>query len=169
MIPMLSMKACVCAQMEAQEYLASCACPEYLRKAERRLAEEVERCVNYLDPSSEAKITAVVEQELIRKQASWCMMDHLVPVESTATLGIPPVCSKPRATAAGHGSALQCYSCLNRPLCCRGYVRKILEKVTHDARLLLSPGADAGASGDGGVGAGALARGGQVRGPLAHV
>ena len=56
--------------MEAQEYLASCACPEYLRKAERRLAEEVERCVNYLDPSSEPKITAVVEQELIRKQAS---------------------------------------------------------------------------------------------------
>ena len=55
--------------MEAQEYLASCSCPEYLRKAERRLAEEVERCVNYLDPTSEPKITAVVEQELIRKQA----------------------------------------------------------------------------------------------------
>ena len=57
------------AQMEAQEYLGACDCPEYLARAERRLHEEVERCVNYLDSSSEAKITRVVETQLIQKQA----------------------------------------------------------------------------------------------------
>lgn len=55
-------------QMEAQEYLSSCGCPEYLRKAEKRLHEEVDRVVNYLDASSEAKICRVVENELIKKQ-----------------------------------------------------------------------------------------------------
>ena len=57
-----------CVQAEAQEYLVSCDCPDYLRKAEKRLAEEVERVRNYMDPSSEAKITRVVETELIQKQ-----------------------------------------------------------------------------------------------------
>ncbi len=56
------------AQVEAQEYLGSCTCSEYLRKAERRLVEETERTQNYLDPSSEAKITRVVENELFKKQ-----------------------------------------------------------------------------------------------------
>jgi len=55
-------------QAEAQEYLAGCDCPDYLRKAERRLAEESERVRNYLDPGSDAKITRVVETELIQKQ-----------------------------------------------------------------------------------------------------
>ena len=48
--------------------MASSDCPEYLCKAERRLAEEMERVSNYLDPSSEPKITRVVEQQLIGKQ-----------------------------------------------------------------------------------------------------
>lgn len=56
-------------QGEAQAYLGSCDCPEYLRKAERRLAEEKERVSNYLDQSSEIKILRVVETELIQKQA----------------------------------------------------------------------------------------------------
>jgi hypothetical protein len=55
--------------MEAQEYLATCDCPEYLRRAERRLQEEGERCVHYLDASSEPKITRVVEAQLIQQQA----------------------------------------------------------------------------------------------------
>ena len=41
-----------------------------MRKAEKRLGEEIERVVNYLDPSSEAHITKVVESELIGKQVS---------------------------------------------------------------------------------------------------
>lgn len=57
-------------QVEAQEYFSSSDCPEYLRKAERRLAEEAERVTHYLDPSTEAKITRVVETELIGKQVS---------------------------------------------------------------------------------------------------
>jgi len=55
-------------QVEAQEYLGSCSCPQYMEKAERRLHEEKERVDNYLDPSSEPKITRVVENELIKKQ-----------------------------------------------------------------------------------------------------
>ena len=90
--------------MEAQEYLASCACPEYLRKAERRLAEEVERCVNYLDPSSEPKITAVVEQELIRKQ----VRQRVLPAASTTCehAGRPSCSLAACAAAAGHDSAV---------------------------------------------------------------
>lgn len=53
---------------EAQEYISSSDCPEYLRKAEKRLSEELERVKNYLDPSTEPKITKVVETELIMNQ-----------------------------------------------------------------------------------------------------
>lgn len=55
-------------QGEAQAYLVTCDCPGYLKKAERRLAEEKERVANYLDQSSEPKILCVVETELIHKQ-----------------------------------------------------------------------------------------------------
>jgi cullin 3 len=50
---------------EAQAALACCDCPEYLRRAEARLNEEAERCKAYLDASSEPKITAVVEEQLL--------------------------------------------------------------------------------------------------------
>ena len=60
----------MCMQIEAQEYLGSCSCPQYMEKAERRLHEEKERVDNYLDPSSEPKITRVVENELIKKQVT---------------------------------------------------------------------------------------------------
>eukprot|EP00891_Asterochloris_glomerata_P001669 jgi/Astpho2/1669/e_gw1.00032.27.1_t len=55
-------------QAEAQVFIASSDCPQYLLKAERRLSEEIARVQNYLDPTSEAKITRVVETELIGKQ-----------------------------------------------------------------------------------------------------
>lgn len=55
-------------QAEAQEYIASCTCPDYLKKAEKRLAEESERVTQYLDASTEPKITKVVETELVQKQ-----------------------------------------------------------------------------------------------------
>jgi cullin 3 len=50
---------------EAQLALGCCDCPEYLRRAELRLREEGARCKAYLDASSEAKITAVVEEQLL--------------------------------------------------------------------------------------------------------
>ena len=43
-------------------------CHDRPRQAERRLNEEVERVANYLDPSTEAKLTRVAEQELIHNQ-----------------------------------------------------------------------------------------------------
>lgn len=40
-------------------------------QAEKRLAEEVERVKNYLDESTEPKITRVAENELIAAQVRW--------------------------------------------------------------------------------------------------
>ena len=57
-------------QVEAQEYFSSSDCPEYLQKSERRLEEERERVNNYMDPSTEPKITRVLESELIAKQVT---------------------------------------------------------------------------------------------------
>ncbi len=57
-------------QVEAQQYFSTCDCPDYLEIAEKRLDEEKERVINYLDPSTEPKITRVLENELISKQAS---------------------------------------------------------------------------------------------------
>eukprot|EP00878_Enallax_costatus_P014463 GHUV01015127.1.p1 GENE.GHUV01015127.1~~GHUV01015127.1.p1 ORF type:complete len:678 (+),score=256.68 GHUV01015127.1:760-2793(+) len=53
---------------EAQEFISTCNAPDYMRKAEKRLAEEVERVKNYLDESTEPKITRVAENELISAQ-----------------------------------------------------------------------------------------------------
>lgn len=50
---------------QAQSLLTVCDCPEYLRSAEQRLAEEQERCRAYLDPGTEAKVQAAMEFELL--------------------------------------------------------------------------------------------------------
>lgn len=55
-------------QAEAQANIASCDCPEYLRRAERRLQQELERVGHYLDSRSEPKLTRVAETELLQKQ-----------------------------------------------------------------------------------------------------
>ncbi len=55
-------------QAEAQANIASCDCPEYLRRAELRLAQEVDRVQGYLDARTEPKLTKVVETELLLKQ-----------------------------------------------------------------------------------------------------
>lgn len=55
-------------QAEAQEFISTCDCPEFLRKAEKRLIEESERVTNYLDPSTESKVTRTVEETLIGQQ-----------------------------------------------------------------------------------------------------
>ena len=62
------MRAYAHAQVEAQEFISTCDCPDFLRKAERRLTEEADRVTNYLDPSTELKVTRVVEETLIGKQ-----------------------------------------------------------------------------------------------------
>lgn len=53
---------------EAQRLMASCDCPGYLERAERRLAEEADRVKLYLDASTGPKVARVVEHELIREQ-----------------------------------------------------------------------------------------------------
>ncbi|KAJ4711317.1 Cullin [Melia azedarach] len=50
---------------ESQKFIECCDCGEYLKKAERRLNEEMERVTHYLDAKSEEKITNVVEKEMI--------------------------------------------------------------------------------------------------------
>ena len=55
-------------QAEAQELIIACDCPQYLQKAERRLGEEVSRVREYLDASTEARVTRVAETALIQQQ-----------------------------------------------------------------------------------------------------
>ncbi|XP_059648855.1 cullin-3A [Cornus florida] len=52
-------------RVESQKFIECCDCGDYLRKAERRLNEEIERVSQYLDANSESKITNVVEKEMI--------------------------------------------------------------------------------------------------------
>jgi len=53
--------------VESQEFIASNICPDYMRKAENRRREELERVQYYLDQNSESKVREVVETELIAK------------------------------------------------------------------------------------------------------
>lgn len=50
---------------ESQQYIECSDCGEYLKKAEERLNEEIERVSHYLNPKTETKITKVVEKEMI--------------------------------------------------------------------------------------------------------
>ncbi|XP_057777170.1 cullin-3A-like [Salvia miltiorrhiza] len=50
---------------ESQDYIECCDCADYLKKAERRLNEEIDRVSHYLDAKTEPKITNVVEKEMI--------------------------------------------------------------------------------------------------------
>ena len=52
-------------RLESQKFIERCDCSDYLKKAERRLHEEMERVSHYLDTKSEIKITNVVEKEMI--------------------------------------------------------------------------------------------------------
>eukprot|EP00250_Pteridium_aquilinum_P010939 c19729_g1_i1 orf=85-2289(-) len=65
-------------KLESQEFIECCDCGDYLKKAERRLNEEIERVSHYLDAKSEAKITAVVEKEMIANH-----MNRLVEMENS--------------------------------------------------------------------------------------
>ncbi|KAI5077363.1 hypothetical protein GOP47_0007187 [Adiantum capillus-veneris] len=65
-------------KLESQEFIECCHCGDYLKKAERRLNEEIERVSHYLDAKSELKITAVVEKEMIASH-----MNRLVEMENS--------------------------------------------------------------------------------------
>lgn len=55
-------------QQESQKFLAENSASLYVRKVEERLEEEANRARHYLDPSTEPKIVAALEAELIAKQ-----------------------------------------------------------------------------------------------------
>ncbi|XP_024638917.1 cullin-3A [Medicago truncatula] len=50
---------------ESQKFIECCDCGDYLKKVERCLNEETDRMCHYLDPSTEKKITSVIEKEMI--------------------------------------------------------------------------------------------------------
>jgi cullin 3 len=56
-------------RMESIDYLTQNTCPDYMRKAEARLAEESSRVVHYLAASTEPKLKNIIEAELIATHA----------------------------------------------------------------------------------------------------
>ncbi|DAZ98501.1 TPA: hypothetical protein N0F65_004938 [Lagenidium giganteum] len=66
---------------EAQTTLDQSTCPEYLLRAEKRLIEEANRVTHYLSLSTEHKLKAIVETQLIKNQAK-----ALVEMESSGCL-----------------------------------------------------------------------------------
>lgn len=70
-------------QGESQQFIECCDCGDYLKKAEKRLNEEIERVSHYLDAKSEVKITNVVEKEMIESQ-----MTRLVHMENSGLVNM---------------------------------------------------------------------------------
>ncbi|CAH9084542.1 unnamed protein product [Cuscuta europaea] len=70
-------------QVESQGFIESCDCGQYLKKAEKRLNEEIERVSHYLDRRSEVKITAVVEREMVEIH-----MQRLVHMENSGLVNL---------------------------------------------------------------------------------
>ncbi|KAJ6852202.1 cullin-3A-like [Iris pallida] len=68
---------------ESQQFIECCDCGDYLKKAERRLTEETERVSHYLDAKTEAKITQVVEKEMIANH-----MQRLVHMENSGLVNM---------------------------------------------------------------------------------
>ncbi|CAK9186111.1 unnamed protein product [Ilex paraguariensis] len=70
-------------RVESQQFIECCDCGDYLKKAEKRLNEEIERVSHYLDARSEAKITNVVEKEMIESH-----MHRLVHMENSGLVNM---------------------------------------------------------------------------------
>ncbi|KAE8673236.1 Cullin-3 [Hibiscus syriacus] len=70
-------------KVESQKFIECCDCGDYLKKAEIRLNEEIERVAHYLDIKSEAKITNVVEKEMIANH-----MTRLVHMENSGLVNM---------------------------------------------------------------------------------
>jgi len=65
-------------RLESQEFISSNACPDYMKKVENRIKEEMERVAHYLDASTEPKLKEVVDKELIKNH-----MKTLVEMENS--------------------------------------------------------------------------------------
>lgn len=54
-------------QMESQKFLAENSAAVYIARVEARIQEEAERARHYLDESTEPRVVAVLEHELIER------------------------------------------------------------------------------------------------------
>ncbi|KAL3830953.1 hypothetical protein ACJIZ3_019755 [Penstemon smallii] len=70
-------------RVESQQVIEHCDCGDYLKKAEERLNEEIERVSHYMDARCEAKITRVVEKEMIESH-----MHRLVHMENSGLVSM---------------------------------------------------------------------------------
>ncbi|CAH8349616.1 unnamed protein product [Eruca vesicaria subsp. sativa] len=70
-------------KVESMEFIEACDCGDYLKKAEKRLTEEIDRVGHYLDGKSEDKITSVVEREMIANH-----MQRLVHMENSGLVNM---------------------------------------------------------------------------------
>ncbi|XP_059293986.1 cullin-3A-like [Lycium ferocissimum] len=70
-------------RLESQQFIECCDCGDYLKKAEKRLNEEIERVSHYLDAKSEPKLTNVVEKEMIESH-----MHRLVHMENSGLVNM---------------------------------------------------------------------------------
>lgn len=70
-------------RLESQQFIECCDCGDYLKKAEKRLNEEIERVAHYLDTKSEPKLTNVVEKEMIESH-----MPRLVHMENSGLVNM---------------------------------------------------------------------------------
>lgn len=70
-------------RVESQQFIECCDCGDYLKKAEKRLNEEIERVSHYLDTRSEPKLTNVVEKEMIENH-----MHRLVHMENSGLVNM---------------------------------------------------------------------------------
>lgn len=57
----------ICPQMESQKFLAENSAAVYIARVEARIAEEAERARHYLDETTEPRVVAVLEHELIER------------------------------------------------------------------------------------------------------
>ncbi|KAF5180491.1 Cullin-3b [Thalictrum thalictroides] len=69
--------------LESQQFIECCDCGDYLKKAERRLNEEMERVSHYLIDRTETKITNVVENEMISNH-----MQRLIHMENSGLVSM---------------------------------------------------------------------------------
>ena len=68
---------------ESQQFIECCDCGEYLKKAERRLAEELERVTQYMDSKTADKIANVVDKEMLSNH-----MQRLILMENSGLVNM---------------------------------------------------------------------------------
>ncbi|KYQ93604.1 cullin C [Tieghemostelium lacteum] len=70
-------------QGESQAFITTCSCPDYMKKVEICLKEELERVSHYLDSSSEVKLKEVCERQLITNH-----MKTLIEMENSGLISM---------------------------------------------------------------------------------